>query len=57
MGCPPTRAREQKKKNSNFTLNSVRFRLRENVRLRQCVHTEFDWEAQRRLKSVHIYIA
>ena len=57
MGCPPTRAREQKKKNSNFTLNSVRFRLRENVRLRQCVHTEFDWEAQRRLKSLHIYIA
>ena len=56
MWCPPTRVRKQKKKKSNFALNSVRFRLQENVRLQQCVHTEFDWEVQRRLKSVHIYI-
>ena len=57
MWCPPTRVRKQKKKKSNFALNSVRFRLQENVRLQQCVHTEFDCEVQRRLKSVHIYIA
>ena len=41
MGCPLTREREQKK-NPIFIFKSVPIRLRESVRLRECVTTEFD---------------
>lgn len=41
VGCPLTREHDQKK-NQIFNLKSVRVRLRENVRLRECVNTEFD---------------
>ena len=46
MGCPLTRERKQKK-NPIFIFKSVRVRLRESVRLRECVNTEFDWEVRR----------
>ena len=45
MGCPLTRERKQKK-NPIFIFKSVRVRLRESVRLRECVNTEFDWEVK-----------
>ena len=37
------RQRKQKK-NPIFIFKSVRIRLQESVRLRECVNTEFDWE-------------
>ena len=46
MGCPPTREPKQKK-NPIFIIKSVRVRLRESVRLRECVNAEFDWEVKR----------
>ena len=46
MGCLLTRERKQKK-NPIFIFKSVRVRLRESVRLRECVNTEFDWEVKR----------
>ena len=45
MGCPLTRERKQKK-NPIFIFKSVRVRLRESVRLRECVNTEFDWDCK-----------
>ena len=39
MGCPLTRERKQKK-NPIFIFKSVRVRLRESVRLRDCANTE-----------------
>ena len=45
MGCPLTRERKQKK-NPIFIFKSVRVRLRESVRLRECANTEFDWEVK-----------
>ena len=41
MGCPLTREHKQKK-NPIFILKSVRVRLQESVRLRECINTEFD---------------
>ena len=46
MVCPLTRERQQKK-NPIFIFKSVRVRLQESVRLRECVNTEFDWEVKR----------
>ena len=46
MGCPLTRERKQKK-NHIFIFRSVRVRLRESVRLRECHNTEFDWKVKR----------
>ena len=46
MGYPLTRESKQKK-NPIFIFKSVRGRLREGVRLRECVNTEFDWEVKR----------
>ena len=53
IGCPLTRDRKQKK-NPIFIFKSVRFRLRESVRLRKCVNTEFDWEAKRGFEKASV---
>ena len=45
MGCPLTRERKQKK-NPVLIFRSVRVRLRESVRLQECINTEFDWEVK-----------
>ena len=45
MGCPLSREREQNK-SPIFVFKSVRFRLRESVRLQECANTEFDWEVE-----------
>ena len=50
MGCPLTREPKQKK-NPIFIFKSVRVRLRESVRLRECVNTEFDWEVKWELEK------
>ena len=46
MGCPLTRE-PKRKKNPLFIFKSVRVRLRESVRLLECVNTEFDREVKR----------
>ena len=46
MVCPLTRERQQKK-NPIFIFKSVRVRLQESLRLRECVNTEFDWGVKR----------
>ena len=53
MGCPLTRERKQKK-NPIFIFKSVRVRLRESVRLWECVNTEFDWEVKRGIEKVSV---
>ena len=46
------RTREPKqKKNPIFIFKSVRVRLRESVRLRECVNTEFDREVKREFEK------
>ena len=40
----PLRQSVNKRKNPVFVFKSVRVRLQEGVRLRECVNTEFDWE-------------
>ena len=50
-GCPLTRELKQKK-NPIFIFKSVRVRLRESVRLRECVNTDFDWEVKRGFQKV-----
>ena len=45
MVCPLTRERKQKK-NPIFIFKSVRVRMRESVRLRECVNRKFDWEVK-----------
>ena len=50
MGCRLTRERKQKK-NPIFIFKSVRVRLREGVRLRECVNTEFDWKVKREFEK------
>ena len=41
-------------KNQNSFFKSVRIRLWESIRLRECVNTEFDWEVKTGIeKSVH----
>ena len=47
--------RERKqKKNPIFISKSVRVRLRESVRLRECVNAEFDWEVKRGFKKASV---
>ena len=53
MGCPLTRERKQKK-NPILISKSVRVRLREGVRLRKCVNTEFDWEVKRGFEKASV---
>ena len=53
MGCPLTREPKQKN-NPIFIFKSVRVRLRESVRLRECVNTEFDWEVKRRFEKASV---
>ena len=53
LGCPLTRERKQKK-NPIFIFKSVRVHLRENVRLRECVNTEFDWEVKRGFEKASV---
>ena len=45
MECPLTRG-HKKMKNPSFIFKSVHVRLRENVHLRECVNTEFDWKVK-----------
>ena len=54
MGCPLTTELNKEKKNPIFIFESVRVRLRESVRLRQCVNTEFDWEVKRRFEKASV---
>ena len=53
MGCQLTREHKQKK-NPLFIFRSVRVRLRESVRLQECVNTEFDWEVKRGFEKVSV---
>ena len=53
MGCRVTRGREQKK-SPIFIFKSVRARLRESVRLRECVSTEFDREVKRGFEKASV---
>ena len=53
MGCRLTREREQKK-NPIFVFKSVRFRLRESVRLRECVNREVDWKVKRGFEKASV---
>ena len=53
MGCPLTRECKQKK-NPIFIFKSVRVHLRESVRLRECVNTEFDWELKGGLQKASV---
>ena len=52
-GCPLTRERKQKK-NPIMFFKSVRVRLRESGRLRECVNTDFDWEVKRGFKKASV---
>ena len=51
MGCPLTREHKQKK---NPIFKSVRVRLRESVRLWECVNKEFDWEVKREFEKASV---
>ena len=53
MGCLLTRKRKQKK-NPILIFKSVRVRLRESVRLRECVNTEVDWEIKREFEMASV---
>ena len=53
MGCPLMREPKQKK-NAIFIFKSVSIRLRESVRLWECVNTEFDWEVKQGLEKASI---
>ena len=53
MGCPLTRERKQKK-NPILISKGVRVRLREIVRLRECVNTEFDWKVKRGFEKASV---
>ena len=48
-----TRERKQKK-NPIFIFKSVRVLLRESVRLRECVNTEFDWEVKQGFEKASV---
>ena len=50
------RLREERKlkKNPVFIFKSVRVRLRESVRLRECANTEFDWEIKREFEKASL---
>ena len=51
--CALTREHKQKK-NPIFIFQSVRVRLRESVRLRECANTEFDWEVKRGFEKASV---
>ena len=53
MGCPLTRERKQKK-NPILISKGVRVRLREIVRLREGVNTEFDWKVKRGFEKASV---
>ena len=53
MGCPLTRERKQKKNPISFS-TSVRVRVREIVRLRECVNTQFNWEVKQRFEKASV---
>ena len=53
VGCPLTREGKQKK-NPIFVFKSVRVRLQESVRLRECINIEFDWEIKRRFEKASV---
>ena len=53
MECPLTRECKQKK-NPIFIFKSVRVCLRESVRLRECVNSEFDWELKLGFEEVSV---
>ena len=50
MGCLLTRERKHKK-NPIFIFESVRVRLRDSVRLQECVNTEFDLDYKMGIKT------
>ena len=53
MGCPLSRERRQKK-NPILNFKSVLVHLRERVRIRECVNTEFDWKVKRGFKNTSV---
>ena len=53
MGCSLTRERKRET-NPIFIFKSVRFRLRESVRLGECVNTEFEWEVKRGFEKASV---
>ena len=53
MGYPLTRERKQKR-NPIFIFKGVRVRLREGVRLREYVNTEFDLGVKREFKKAPV---
>ena len=53
MGCPLTGGRKQKK-NPIFSFKNFLVRLRESVRLRECVNTEFDWKVKRGFEKASV---
>ena len=53
MGSPLMRERKQKE-NPVFIFKSVRVRLRESVRLWECVNTEFGWEVKREFEKASL---
>ena len=53
MGCPLMRGRKQKK-TPIFIFKSVRVRLRESVRLWECVNAEFNWEVKRGFEKASV---
>ena len=42
------------KRKTQFSFSSVRVRLRESVRLRECVNTEFDWDGKRGFEKASV---
>ena len=53
LRCPLTRERKQKK-NPIFISKSVRVRLQDGVRLRECVNTRIDWEVKRGFEKASV---
>ena len=48
------RAKTKQKKNTISIFKSARFRLRESVRLRECVNTDFDWQVKRGFEKASV---
>ena len=42
------------KRKIQFSFSSVRVHLRESVRLRECINTEFDWEVKREFEKASV---
>ena len=51
IGWPLTR---KQKETPIFIIKSVRVRLRESVRLWECVSTRFDWEVKREFEKASV---